>query len=99
MLYSFGSGSSDGRDPISGLIVVRGNLYGTTYDGGASGYGTLYRITTRGAETVLHDFSSGPPPHDGINPEAPLIHEKGTFYGTTYEGGLSRAGTVFALTP
>jgi len=98
VLYSFGSSSTDGRDPVAGLTVVRNTLYGTTYDGGASGYGTLYNITTTGVETVLHDFSFGAP-HDGVYPKADLIYVKGTLYSTTYEGGVSRAGTVFALTP
>jgi uncharacterized repeat protein (TIGR03803 family) len=78
---------------------MRNTLYGTTYDGGKSGYGTVYNITTTGVETVLHDFSSGSPPQDGVYPEADLINVKGRLYGTTYEGGVSRAGTVFALTP
>jgi uncharacterized repeat protein (TIGR03803 family) len=99
VLYSFGSSSSDGREPVAGLTVVRNNLYGTTDTGGKSGYGTLYKITTTGTETVLHNFSSGPPVHDGMDPEADLINVKGTLYGTTYDGGISRVGTVFALTP
>jgi uncharacterized repeat protein (TIGR03803 family) len=98
VLHSFGSGSSDGREPGAGLIVVKDQLYGTTYAGGTSGDGTLYNITTTGAETVLHDFASGQP-HDGMSPEAILVDVKRTLYGTTYEGGASRVGTVFALTP
>ncbi|MGC2407790.1 MAG: choice-of-anchor tandem repeat GloVer-containing protein [Candidatus Cybelea sp.] len=96
VLHSFGSGSSDGRDPITGLIVGNGKLYGTTNAGGAGGYGTIYGITTTGDETVLHSFGSGYQ-HDGLNPEAGLIDVKGSLYGTTYYGGVSDAGTVFTL--
>jgi uncharacterized repeat protein (TIGR03803 family) len=99
VLYSFGGSSADGRDPVAGLTVLRNTLYGTTDDGGKSGYGTLYKITTTGVETVLHDFSFGAPPHDGTDPDADLIYVKGRLYGTTYGGGVSGAGTVFALTP
>jgi uncharacterized repeat protein (TIGR03803 family) len=98
VLHSFGSGSTDGRDPTTGLIVVKGTLYGTTYDGGANGSGTIYSITTTGDESVLHSFGSNYP-HDGLNPKDGLIDVKGSFYGTTYGGGVSGAGTVFTLKP
>jgi uncharacterized repeat protein (TIGR03803 family) len=98
VLHSFGSGSSDGRDPITALIVVKGKLYGTTYDGGTNGYGTIYRITTAGNETVLRSFGSDYR-QDGANPEAALIAVNGSLYGTTYEGGVSDAGTVFTEKP
>jgi uncharacterized repeat protein (TIGR03803 family) len=102
VLYYFGEGSSyDGYYPLAALIDVGGTLYGTTYDGGAYrcgsiGCGTVFSITTAGAERVLHSFGSG---SDGVWPVAPLIAAQGTFYGTTYNGGAYNAGTVFALTP
>jgi uncharacterized repeat protein (TIGR03803 family) len=98
VLHSFGSGSSDGTYPESGLIVFNGKLYGTTNAGGAGGYGTVYSLTTTGDETVLHSFGSNYR-HDGLSPEAALLAVKGSFYGTTYGGGVSQAGTVFTLKP
>jgi uncharacterized repeat protein (TIGR03803 family) len=45
LLYSF-AGGADGRYPdLSGVIHdAAGNLYATTYQGGAFGYGTVFKI-------------------------------------------------------
>ncbi len=95
VLYSFKDGS-DGAVPDAGVTNLNGTLYGTTYEGGASGAGTVYAITPGGAETVLHAFAGG---NDGAHPVASLINSKGTLYGTTSGGGASGAGTVFSITP
>lgn len=63
MLYNFGGGSTDGANPYAGLINVNGTLYGTTFDGGAHGYGTypagtVFSVTRSGAEKVLYSFGS-----------------------------------------
>jgi uncharacterized repeat protein (TIGR03803 family) len=89
--YSF-PGGLDGANPESGLIDVNGTLYGTTLLGGnastpecfPNGCGTVYTLTMRGAEKVLHIFAGGP---DGANPESGLIDVDGTLYGTTGGGG------------
>jgi uncharacterized repeat protein (TIGR03803 family) len=97
VLYSF-TGGSDGGFPLSGLITdARGNLYGTTSRGGASGKGTVFKITPGGAETVLHSF--GGYAGDGTNPylAALVADSKGNLYGTTTAGGASNLGTVFEL--
>jgi len=99
VLYSF-KGGSDGAMPIAALLMdAHGNLYGTTWSGGAFSAGTVFKITTtpKVKETVLYSFKGGT---DGANPAADLILDaKGNaFYGTTYEGGTSNAGTVFKLT-
>jgi len=96
VLYSFKGG--DGSSPYAGLLNVKGTLYGTTYDGGASNYGTVFSITTSGTETVLHSFKGGS--GDGESPLAGLINVKGTLYGTTFTGGVDGFdGTVFKITP
>ena len=105
VLHAF-TGGSDGGNPEAGLIAdSQGNLYGTTYQGGASGYGTVFELTppaiAGGAwtETVLHAFAAG---SDGAFPAAGLIADsKGNLYGTTIGGGGSNAGagTVFELMP
>ena len=53
-LYSFGSSSNDGSEPEAGLVQGSdGNLYGTTIQGGAYGYGTVFRINPSGSYTNL----------------------------------------------
>jgi uncharacterized repeat protein (TIGR03803 family) len=97
VLYSF-TGGSDGSEPQAALIqATDGNFYGTTSGGGASGHGTVFKITSAGVETVLHSFAGGT---DGSNPAAALTQgSDGNFYGTTYSGGSSNLGTVFKITP
>jgi uncharacterized repeat protein (TIGR03803 family) len=98
VLYSF-AGGSDGEHPYAGVTQGRdGNFYGTTYQGGASGYGTVFRLTPSGTETVLYAFAGSS--SDGANPEAGVIQgSDGNFYGSTLQGGASGLGTVFELTP
>ena len=100
VLYSFG-GSPDGSAPGSGLFPDRaGNLYGTTEEGGDGtcsflGCGTIFKIDSKGTETLLHSFAGTP---DGAFPAAGLIADSvGNFYGTTSQGGASGNGTVFKL--
>jgi uncharacterized repeat protein (TIGR03803 family) len=98
VLYSF-AGGSDGEHPYAGVIQGSdGNFYGTTYQGGTSGLGTVFKITPSGTETVLHSFAGGS--SDGANPEAGLTQgTDGNFYGNTDLGGASSLGTVFEITP
>jgi uncharacterized repeat protein (TIGR03803 family) len=98
VLYSFCavSGCADGESPYAGLVMdAKGNLYGTTTGGGASGAGTVFKVTSKGKETVLYSFTGGP---DGAYPYAGLVMDaKGNLYGTTYGGGKGD-GTVFKVT-
>ena len=102
-LYSF-TGGTDGAYPGAGLIMdSSGNLYGTTVGGGASGYGTVFKVTSTGTETVLYSFA-GPPyggfGADGAYPTAGLVVDgSGNLYGTTSSGGVNSTGTVFEVTP
>jgi uncharacterized repeat protein (TIGR03803 family) len=91
------SGGSDGANPLAGLTInAGGNLYGTTSAGGPSGAGTVFKITPKGTELVLHSFSGGA---DGANPQASLVMDAlGNVYGTTIAGGASGVGTVFKIT-
>ena len=100
VLFSFNK--SDGAYPYAGLTEVNGTLYGTTTHGGTGdrcggNCGTVYSITTTGAENVLFDFAGYP---SGAFPYAPLKAVKGTLYGTTQAGGSRHGpGTVYSITP
>jgi uncharacterized repeat protein (TIGR03803 family) len=94
-LYFFGGpGASDGAFAEAPLVDVNGTLYGTTGNGGTSGFGTVYSISPSGTEQVLYSFMGG---SDGENPVAGLTNVSGTLYGTTSRGGLSDQGTVFSI--
>ena len=107
LLYSFDSINSfnavgdgtnaSGANPRTGLRVgPDGNLYGTAYQGGSAGYGTLFRVTPAGALTVLHTF--GGTPSDGSRPlGAVSVMPDGTLYGTTSLGGSGNGGTAWRL--
>jgi len=98
VLHSFAGGTTDGCEPEGFLLRDQaGNLYGTTYMGGSSKSGTVFKLDTTGKETVLHNFAGYP--SDGAYPlfNGLRMDTKGNLYGTTYEGGASGEGTVFKL--
>jgi uncharacterized repeat protein (TIGR03803 family) len=100
VLHNFGSSSSDGAYPTSNLTQdSSGNLYGTTYVGGASSAGTVFEITANGTESLLYSFEG--PPADGASPfGGGLLRDTlGNLYGVTVGGGANGEGTVFKLTP
>ncbi len=101
--YNFctATGCKNGRYPQAGLILdTNGNLYGTTYGGGAYGRGTVFELSPSGAETVLHSFCARTGCSDGSHPRADLVMDTaGNLYGTTYYGGTNSVGTVFKLSP
>jgi uncharacterized repeat protein (TIGR03803 family) len=98
VVYSF-IGRPDGANPMAGLTVLDGMLYGTTSSGGAVNAGTVFKINpVSGAESVLHSFAGNP---DGAVPVAGLMGLKGTLYGTTMRGGATNFGdgTIFEINP
>ena len=96
-LHSFG-GASDGEEPTARLVQGSdGSFYGTTYLGGASGYGTVYKITAAGGLTTLYSFTGS---NDGRNPTAELVQgSDGNFYGTTFGNDTNVYGTIYQMTP
>jgi len=98
---------SNGEAPYGALVQynVDGTLYGTTFSGGdltcspPYGCGSIYKITTSGAITTLHNFEG----KDGAQPKASLVlASDGNFYGTTSTaGGLNGTGfgTIFRMSP
>jgi uncharacterized repeat protein (TIGR03803 family) len=97
-LYSFGN-TPDGANPYSGLVLgSSGDFFGTTFHGGTSGDGTVFKITSGGELTILYSFNG----LDGNGPMGPLVEgSDGAYYGTTQAGGTTQAnfGTVFKITP
>jgi uncharacterized repeat protein (TIGR03803 family) len=117
VLYSFCSVQNcvDGVSPLSGLIFDKaGNLYGTTFFGGANQGGTVFELTPDAngtwSEKVLYSFCSAGICADGLYPDnGPLAFDAaGNLYGTTVDGGANQGdgrcndnpgcGTVFELT-
>jgi uncharacterized repeat protein (TIGR03803 family) len=104
VLYTIQSGDGMGNTLVAGLTEGSDhNFYGATahgdntacYDNGATGCGALFRITSGGVPTVLHQFAGT----DGWEPyAAPVEGPDGYFYGTTYRGGLYNFGTVYKMT-
>jgi uncharacterized repeat protein (TIGR03803 family) len=96
VLYSFGTnGGSDGSQPSSALTDVQGTLYGTTVRGGSHGnVGTVFSVTSNGAEKVIHSFNG----NGGNQPVAGLKNIDGVLYGTTSMGGANNLGMVFSMT-
>jgi uncharacterized repeat protein (TIGR03803 family) len=93
--------------PYDSLIMDSfGNLYGTTYGGGAYGYGSVFELTptqTGWTYRSLHDFTLG---NGGSNPMGSvMLAPNGKFYGTTWLGGNlscgggAGCGVVFEITP
>lgn len=102
-LYAFctETNCTDGNEPVAGLIMdTKGNVYGTTNEGGAHGYGTVFKVGPGGKETVLYSFCSVSNCTDGALPVTDLVRDtKGNFYGTTTGGGADGDGTVFKVSP
>jgi uncharacterized repeat protein (TIGR03803 family) len=109
LIFSFDG--NNGRTADSGLIAdARGNLYGTTFNGGPNQFGSVYKLTPISAgvwrQSVLYNFNGS----DGAFPIASLTFDShGNLYGTTQLGGLGvcstsggqplGCGVVFKLTP
>jgi uncharacterized repeat protein (TIGR03803 family) len=95
VLYAF-QGLSDGQNPLGGVIVDRaGNLYGTTFDGGDNGGGTVYELSPSGTDwkfTTIYSFTGG---YGG--PYNKLTLANGSLYGFTEAEGANGFGSVFKL--
>ncbi len=96
VLHSFTG--SDGASPMTGLTLSGTFVYGSTFVGGISNCGTLFKMGTDGkGYTVLKEFL-GP---DGQQPLATLVIADQTIYGTTHAGGNPGDsfgyGTIFRI--
>lgn len=105
IIHSF-NGQGEGRNPQATLLKAKdGSLYGTTFFGGPSDGGTIFKIDTNGVLINLYSFSGG---NDGAYPSGLVQADDAHFYGTTagYIGNglgaisaFSENGTVFCLAP
>jgi len=109
ILHSF-TGSGADFPPIYATLAFdeKGNIYGTTPNGGSqncgSGCGAVFMLDPTGKDTILHEFSGGA---EGATPGAGVsVDSAGNIYGTTGVGGdlscnnfnEAGCGTVFKLT-
>src|ERR1035437_3994972 len=92
VLHSFTGQNAQGGFPNGGLTLgTDGSLYGTS-QGDVLGYGTVFKITTSGQFTVLHNFNLST---EGLTPlAAPIQGTDGNFYGTTAYGQFAKPGMV-----
>jgi uncharacterized repeat protein (TIGR03803 family) len=96
LLYSF-RGGSDGCNPYGTVVQDNaGNLYGTTeFCGSNSDYGTVWKVSKEGKETILHRFTGT---SDGCYPYAGLARDaKGNLYGVAYGCGAGKSENWGAL--
>jgi uncharacterized repeat protein (TIGR03803 family) len=93
-IYEFDK--THGAGPIGPVIQgTNGNFYGTTSEGGTSGFGVVFKLTSAGVLTVLHNFNGT----DGKTPDAGLVQANdGNFYGVASAGGTLGYGTIFKVT-
>jgi uncharacterized repeat protein (TIGR03803 family) len=100
-LYSFcaqDTSCPDGAHPGALIQATDGNFYGTTNNGGANSWGTLFRITPAGSFTTLYSFCQQANCTDGKNPTGPLVQASdGNLYGIA-GGGTNGNGEIFELT-
>ena len=102
VIHAFAGYNQDGQFPTSGMIFdAAGNLYGTTFQGGTIGNGTVYELTPSGSKwtnTVLYDID----PEDGygVDPIAGLVFDSsGNLYGATSAISIPSEASVFQLAP
>lgn len=105
VLYAF-KGHPDGANPYATLTLQGGNIFGTTYNGGLNGLGSVFELTPNGNggwnETVLYSFCPVYPScTDGENPTYTkvIFDAAGNMYGTAFAGGTLGNGVVYELSP
>jgi len=102
VLHAF---NADGELPYGRLIFdTAGNLYGTTFEGGPHGGGSVFELTPNAdgtwTESTLYDFRGrAGGRHDGSLPVGVIFDQAGNLYGTTQAGGATNYGVIFKLTP
>ena len=103
VVYNFGSVPNDGRNPFGGLTYnpADGNLYGTTFMGGLTGSGTVYKVSLAGSEKVIKSLSTslgGPLATLCLNPADGLLYGTANFFNNTLTGAVFKISTSGVLT-
>jgi uncharacterized repeat protein (TIGR03803 family) len=93
--YDFTNGI-DGANPVGGLVEgPDGYFYGSTSVGGTNGFGTLFRMDSKGALSTVHTFTDIT---EGEHPIASLVlATDGYFYGLTQGNTTNNTGYLFRL--
>ena len=95
---------TDGKSPEGPLAMdAAGNIYGTTFQGGKNGCGTIFELSPEGPHwryRILHSLCAGYTIRHGALPVSRLIIDvHSNLYGTTFNGGKQNAGVAFELSP
>ncbi len=87
----------DGGYPYAGLMQnTDGNFYGITRAGGAKSGGTIYKLTTAGVYTVIHNIDYA---NEGTTSSSVLVKgADGSLYAMTSLGGVFNYGIIFKTT-
>ena len=98
IMHSFTFATGDGYGPRGELLTLVGNtLYGITYQGGALGPGTVFRINTDGSGYgLVHSFANSPT-DEPIRRQQRPAGGRFDFYGMTASGGADALGAVFGM--
>jgi autotransporter passenger strand-loop-strand repeat protein/uncharacterized repeat protein (TIGR03803 family) len=100
--FSGTTGDSEAILSVTGVtgsmaVDTAGNVYGTTFNGGANSDGSVFELLSgsfTGTPITLASFNGT----NGADPQAGLISDAaGNLYGTTLSGGAYNDGTVFEL--
>ena len=90
-LHSFGA--DDAQHPYSALVLGTDDaIYGTTWLGGSSDRGGIFRIRSDGTYDLLYNFDQGKNPYCRL-----ALGSDGLWYGTTESGGSYNLGTAFRM--
>ncbi len=101
ILHSFNGGDeNDGNEPVGPVLLdSSGNIYGTTFNGGLYGWGTVFKMSPGASGWSLANLIS----FNGLGAAWPTsrltFDAAGNLYGTTFFGGILNDGVAFELTP
>ncbi len=97
ILHSFSGGTADGSQPGDSVTFDSGVLYGVTWAGGASNWGTVYKVNTAGSDfELVHSFAGG---LLGCSPVGSPTLDGGVLFGLAYQCGTDSNGGIFGVGP